>query len=149
MKNLSATQVKHLQKFVNYVIKKPTFQVLHCRVASGLAHIHYTKLERLARNKYFNLLQALVNYGWKKFYKKIDTCGQFHKHFTLVTYKLCCAIHRMHVPMQCFLNVLAYFATVVSYERKKFYDIGTCSPGNALADVSEGRAVVVADVNDA
>ncbi len=55
----------------------------------------------------------------------------------------------MHVPMQCFQNVLAYFAIVVSYGRKKFYDNGTSSPGDALADVSEGRAVVVADVNDA
>jgi hypothetical protein len=55
----------------------------------------------------------------------------------------------MHAPKQCFQNVLPYFATVVSYGRKKFYDDATCSPGDALADVSEGRAVVVADVNDA
>ncbi len=34
-------------------------------------HKHYTKFERLARDKHFSLLQKSVNYGSKKFY---STC---------------------------------------------------------------------------
>ncbi len=50
-----------------------------------------------------------------------DTCGQFHKHFTLVTYslsKIKCTIHCVHFPIKCFQNALTYFAIAVSYGRK-------------------------------
>ncbi len=34
----------------------------------GLTHQHYTKLERLAKDKHSSLLQKYVYYGCKKFY---------------------------------------------------------------------------------
>jgi hypothetical protein len=55
--------------------------------------------------------------------------GQFHKHFTLVTYslsKIRCTIHCKHFPIQCFQNELAYFAIAVSYGRKMLMKL---SPG--------------------
>jgi hypothetical protein len=42
--------------------------VIHSRVFSGLTRKHYTKLERLARDKHSSLLRKYVNYGNKKFY---------------------------------------------------------------------------------
>jgi hypothetical protein len=53
----------------------------------------------------------------------MDTCCLVYKHFTPVTYspsKISCAVHCMHAPMQCFQNVLAYFASVRSYADKMF-----------------------------
>jgi hypothetical protein len=38
------------------------------RVGSGLARKHWTRLEKLAREKRFSLLRKSVNYGRKKFY---------------------------------------------------------------------------------
>ena len=37
--------------------------------APGLTHTHYTRLERLRRDKHSCLLRKFVNYGRKKFYK--------------------------------------------------------------------------------
>jgi hypothetical protein len=37
-------------------------------VGSGLAHKHYSRLERLARDKHSSLLRKSVHYGGKKFY---------------------------------------------------------------------------------
>ncbi len=37
--------------------------------APGLAHKHYTRLERLARDKQCSLLRKYINYGRKKFYR--------------------------------------------------------------------------------
>jgi hypothetical protein len=55
---------------------------------------------------------------------KINTSGQFHKHFTHVTFCLskisCTIIHCMHALVQCFQNALTYFATAVSYGQKMF-----------------------------
>ncbi len=59
----------------------------------------------------------------KKELYNIDTCGQFHKHFTLVThsyFKISCIKNCMHAPMQCFQNALAYFPTTISYPYKMF-----------------------------
>jgi hypothetical protein len=37
------------------------------RVGSGLTHKHYTRLEKLARDKRSRLLQKFKNYGQKRF----------------------------------------------------------------------------------
>ncbi len=37
-------------------------------VGSNLTHKHYTKLEKLATNKYSSLLRRFINYSHKKFY---------------------------------------------------------------------------------
>jgi hypothetical protein len=37
-------------------------------LAPGLTHNHETRLELLAKNKHFSLLQKSVNYGRKTFY---------------------------------------------------------------------------------
>jgi len=37
-------------------------------VDSGVTHNHYTRLEKLARDKHSSLLRTFVNYGHKKFY---------------------------------------------------------------------------------
>ncbi len=61
-----------------------------------------------------SFIQTFVNYGTKMFYN-IDTCGQFHDHFTCVSYsssKISCPVH----CMQCFQNALAYFAIAISRE---------------------------------
>ncbi len=54
-------------------VKARAFQVEHLkealRYAPGLAHKHKTRLERLVRDKHSSLLQALVNYGCKMFYR--------------------------------------------------------------------------------
>ena len=47
-------------------------------VASCLANIHYTSLERVAMGKRTSLLQKLVNYDRKKFYN-IGPRGLYHK----------------------------------------------------------------------
>ena len=38
------------------------------QVGSSLTHKHYTKLEKLAKDKPISLLRKLVNYGRKKSY---------------------------------------------------------------------------------
>jgi hypothetical protein len=38
-------------------------------LAPGLTLKHYTRLERLAREQHYRLLQKLLNYGHKKFYE--------------------------------------------------------------------------------
>jgi hypothetical protein len=48
--------------------KRSTFQFLHSVVSYGLAHEHKTKLERLAKDKHYSLLEKLVNYDHKKLY---------------------------------------------------------------------------------
>ncbi len=51
------------------------------------------------------------------------TSGQFHKHFTIVTYGLknkVHVIHSMNATMQCLKNAQAYFAKAVSYTHKMF-----------------------------
>jgi hypothetical protein len=55
--------------------------------------------------------------------------GQFHKHFTRVTYgssKICLNFHCLHDYMHCFLNALVNLAIAVSYGCKSVYEIGTC-----------------------
>jgi hypothetical protein len=44
------------------------------RVGSGLTCKHYTRLERLARDKHSSLLQKFVTYGRKKFYNIVPRC---------------------------------------------------------------------------
>jgi hypothetical protein len=48
-------------------LTRSTFQVLHSGLVSGPICQHHTKLERLARDRHFTLLQKSVNYGRKKF----------------------------------------------------------------------------------
>jgi hypothetical protein len=49
-------------------------------VGSGLTNNHYTRLERLVRDKHSSLLRKFVNYGQKKFYN-IGPRVQSHKTF--------------------------------------------------------------------
>ncbi len=49
-----------------------------------------------------------------------STCGQLHTHFTLVTYSPSTIGCTIHAPVQSLQNVLAYFATAVSYDCKMF-----------------------------
>jgi hypothetical protein len=54
--------------------------------------------------------EPLVMTNMKIVSLNVETCGQFNKHFTSVTYnpsKISFAAHRMHAPMQCFQNALA------------------------------------------
>ncbi len=51
--------------------------------APGLTHKHYTRLERLNRNKHSSLLRTFVNYGRKKFYN-IGCRGLHYKKFAIV-----------------------------------------------------------------
>jgi len=47
------------------------------------------------------------------FFFSSDSCGPFHKHFTVVTYgrsKISCTVLCMHAPVQHFQKALAYFA---------------------------------------
>jgi len=48
------------------------------RVGSGIIHRHYTRLERLARDKHSSLLWTLINDCCKKFYnldsRRTDSC---------------------------------------------------------------------------
>jgi hypothetical protein len=37
-------------------------------LAPGITHKHYTRLERLAKDKRSSLLQIFLTYGYKKFY---------------------------------------------------------------------------------
>jgi hypothetical protein len=66
-----------------------------------------------------------------KIFYNIDTCGQFHAHFTHVTYHpniISCIVNCKHAPMQCFQNTVAYLATAVSYTCKMFMK---WTPGSA------------------
>jgi hypothetical protein len=64
---------------------------------------------------------------------KIDTCGRFHKHFTLITDSLT-KIRLGHPFYACFfVNVLAYFGTAVVYECKMLMKL---TPGILNADVN-------------
>ncbi len=47
-------------------------------VGSGLTQKHYTRLERLARDKHSSLLRKSVTYGRKKFYSTGQWCDKFH-----------------------------------------------------------------------
>ncbi len=61
------------------------FQLLHSRVSSILIHNHWTRLERLARDKHSSLLQKFVNYGQKKFYNigpRADDIKNLRPYFT-------------------------------------------------------------------
>ncbi len=46
----------------------PRVEHLKGRVGTGLTCKHYTRVERLARDKHFTLLRKSVNYGRNKFY---------------------------------------------------------------------------------
>jgi hypothetical protein len=52
------------------VYQKSTLQVFKCstRLVPGISHKHYTRLEKLAREKQVSLLGLFVNYDNKKFY---------------------------------------------------------------------------------
>ncbi len=59
----------------------------------------------------------------------LESCGQFYKHFTSVTYgdsQISCTIHCMNITMQYFQNTLAYFATAASYVHKMFMKLTPC-----------------------
>jgi hypothetical protein len=47
-------------------------------VGSGLTHRHYTRLERVVREKHTSLLRKIVTIGRKKFYNT-DPWGQYYK----------------------------------------------------------------------
>ncbi len=49
----------------------------------------------------------------------LEVCGQFHKHFTLVTKDP----GKISWTIQCFENALAYFSTAASYELKMFIKV--------------------------
>jgi hypothetical protein len=49
-------------------------------VGSGLTHKHWTRLEKLARDKHSIILRKSINYGQKKFYN-IGPRSQFFKTF--------------------------------------------------------------------
>jgi hypothetical protein len=50
----------------DYTNKAP-FRLSTLGQASGLTHKHYTRLEKLARDKNSSLFQKSVNYSYKKF----------------------------------------------------------------------------------
>ncbi len=55
--------------------------MIHYRVSSGLTHKHYTRLERLVKDKRSSLLRKVVNYGRKSFitlglqWRRNTVCG--------------------------------------------------------------------------
>ncbi len=70
-------------------------------------------MEKLAKDKHFNLLRKFVNYEQKSF---ITLCrsGRFYKHVAHVTYS---PIKKAAPSLQ---NARAYLATVVNYAPKMF-----------------------------
>ncbi len=72
-----------VRKLINYgqksFITKAPLKVYIKRCSSlgqapGLTHKHYTRLERLARDKHFSTWRKYVNYGRKKVYSTSPTC---------------------------------------------------------------------------
>ncbi len=55
------------------------------RVGSNLTHKHFTKLERLSRDKRSSLLWKVVTYGCKKFYNIGTWFEGYKKLFFFVT----------------------------------------------------------------
>jgi hypothetical protein len=101
-----------------------------------LVRIGTIETAKRIKAKHSSLFHLIVSDEKEKFHD-IVTCGQFHKHFTLVTYGPCkiswTIIRCLHVPMQYFQNGPAYFATTVSYTHKMFKKIMTLSPvGNFI-----------------
>jgi hypothetical protein len=73
--------------------------------------------------KHSSLRSQRMTFTAKKFYH-FETYGQFHTHFTHITYGLgkisYTVLHCLHAPTQCFQNALAYFGTNISYTCKMF-----------------------------
>ncbi len=59
----------------------------------------------------------------------LSTCGQFHKHFTFVTYdinKVSCNFYCMHAPMQVCQNALAYIAKLYTWHNYEINSPSKC-----------------------
>jgi hypothetical protein len=112
------------------------------RVSSSLARKHLTKLERLARDKHSNLLWKVVTYGHKSFITlapvwmillvRCQLGWIFWSRWNQLSWKLSDEIFLL---CHCFTKQMIFsyilpglprwlFPKVVTYGRKKFYNIG-------------------------
>ncbi len=61
------TKITVVNTIVGLALESVSFQMLHYWVGPGLIRRHWTRLERLARNKHSSLLRKSVNYASKRF----------------------------------------------------------------------------------
>jgi hypothetical protein len=75
-------------------------------------------MERLDNGKHSSLICRYVVTNKACSITLRSTCGQLHKHFTLITYSHSIIRWAIHAPMQSFQNALTYFTTALCYDRK-------------------------------